>query len=103
MKYRSLNCHSDTKLQSRLIYLVKYSKTQFHELTNPSVQFRHLPKFCWLAFAINSFRDVIYIPSWCLAVRCCPYREIQLYCQIVLPSGIDLQFVEGENSGVCSS
>jgi hypothetical protein len=103
MKYRNLNCHSDTELQRRLIYLVKYSTTQFHELTNSSVQFHHLPKFYWLAFAISSFRDVIYIPSWCLAVRCCLYRETQLSCHIVLPSGIDLQLVDGENSGVCWS
>jgi hypothetical protein len=103
MKYRYLNCHSYTELKSRLIYLVKYSKTQFHELKNPSVQFRHLPKFCWLAVAINFFHDLIYIPSWCLAIRCCLYREPKLSCHIVLPSGIDLRLVDGENSSVCWS
>jgi len=43
-----------------------------------------------LIFAISYFHDFIYIPSCCLAIRCCPYRNIQRSWQIVLPSGTEL-------------
>ena len=102
VKYGKLNCHSDTESHNRLVHLMKSSNTQFYHLTNLSVEPRLIPKFSRLAFAISYFRDVIYIPSCCLAVRSVliatqsvPNR---LYCLQVL----NCSWWKGENSGVCS-
>ena len=72
-----INCHSDTELHNQLIRLAKSSDTEFYKPTNPSVEPRHLPELSWLVSEIIYFRDVICIPSSCLSIRSCPYRNTQ--------------------------